>query len=99
MPNSAPTQFPILDEGSVSFNQLDKDTQNRFLRNEFLIYSILAVVGLTLVTVLIGAAAIILDQLHFNNQVYRDGYVQPAQTKTIPIPKAGSPLVKPPDYP
>jgi len=79
----APIQLPNPAQGYITFAQLDKDTRDRFIRNEVIVYTILVVVALTLVSTLIGVAAIVLDQLHFNNQIYRDGYSTPTQTKVV----------------
>lgn len=81
MDNSAPTQFPILDKGKISFGQLDEDTRSRFIRNEVIVYTILVVVAMTLVGTLVGVGAIVTDQLHFNNELYRDGAYN--HTKTV----------------
>lgn len=77
----SPADVPKIDKGTISFAQLDQPTQDRLVRNELVIYTVLAVVALTLVATLVGAIAIVIDQLHFNNEVYRDGSV--THTKTV----------------
>lgn len=95
MPDEAPTKFPILNEGSVSFSALDKDTRDRFLRNEVLVYSVLVIVAVTLVTVLIGAATLVLDQLHFNNELYRDNSYNHTKTTQTTNTQALEPVTFP----
>lgn len=58
-----------------------KETADTLQRHELLIYSIILIALLSLVAVVVGCIAIVLDQLHFNNQIYRDGYDPPVQTK------------------
>jgi hypothetical protein len=60
---------------------------------ESLIKAVLVIVvvsvGAMFVSMVIGLSAIVLDQLHFNNQIYRDGYSQPVQVKTRTIGQEG----------
>ena len=44
-------------------------------------------------SVVVAVAAIILDQLHFNNQFYQNGYNLPKQTKYVTVPSP-SPVFK-----
>ncbi|MDB5161463.1 MAG: hypothetical protein JWO96_843 [Candidatus Saccharibacteria bacterium] len=91
MSDEASIRVPTLDNGTITFEQLDKNTQDRFLRNEILVYSILIIVAITLVSMVLGATAIILDQQHFNNALYRDGYYHPSQIRTVQVPPANDP--------
>jgi hypothetical protein len=81
MAKGALTKVPVFDKGQLTTEQLKRDTDDRFAKNEILIYSVLVVVAVTLVATLIGAAALIVDQMHFNNELYRDDHY--VHTKTI----------------
>src|SRR5688500_918262 len=59
----------------------------------YILVSIVVSVAGVGITVVIGAVAIIMDQLHFNNALYREGYIQTSDktntvTKELVIPKA-----------
>ncbi len=62
---------PIPESGSVVGSQL-KEHGKRIGSLEILIYTIAFVAVITLVGMVISVSTLVIDQLHFNNQTYRD---------------------------
>jgi hypothetical protein len=79
------TTVPNPAQGTVSFVEFATQTNTRFNRNENLIYAVLVIVAITLVSIGVGTVGVVLDQMHFNNELYRDGQYVHTQTvvKTI----------------
>jgi len=66
---------PFPSEGGSVNSELNKhkqETANRFQSIEGLMYAVVAALVLTAISALISVGAIVIDQLHFNNQTYRD---------------------------
>lgn len=100
MDQQAPTRVPTPPEGETYLGSaFAAKTDSKFREHDYLIYAILAIVAMSLVTIIIGVATLTLDQLHFNNQIYRDGYNPPVQTKdvtqTVPKPVILKPTTAP----
>ncbi len=77
MADRAPIRIPThgrgLDNDSrIISSSFEKDTKERFAKNETLIYAVLAVVAITLIGVVISSLALYLDQSRFNNQTYKE---------------------------
>lgn len=67
----APIRVPVNETGMTT-EELARDTADRFGKNENLIYAVLIIVGITLVGIVLAGYALIVDQEHFNNELYRD---------------------------
>ncbi|HEU4913883.1 MAG TPA: hypothetical protein VFT16_00545 [Candidatus Saccharimonadales bacterium] len=66
----APTKVPQLDNGTITVEQLAQNTSDRFNKNELLIYTVLAVVAVSVVGLVISTVTLYMDQARFNNQAY-----------------------------
>src|SRR5471030_1499713 len=92
-PYIEPTQDPDL---KTQTNTDNPDTEYRLGDVEDLTQKILVVIVISVGTLLVAVAAIILDQLHFNNQIYRDGYNPPVQTRYVTQTEIKPVVLKPP---
>ena len=63
---------------------------------EDLVKAVFIVIIISVGVLVISAAALVLDQLHFNNQIYRDGYATPTQTKVVTHTVEKPVFIKPP---
>jgi len=55
------------------------------LSQNILTLVVVSLIGVV-VALVIGVCVLTLDQLHFNNQIYRDGYNPPKVTKYVQVP-------------
>lgn len=66
--DKAPIKIP--EEGE--FGPYQRKTEERFHSVDTIIYGVVAALIITSISSLIAVGAIIIDQLHFNNETYRD---------------------------
>lgn len=65
-------QIKIPENGEVlSVQQVRKETNEKFRSIDTLIYAVVIAIVVSSVASLISVGAIVIDQLHFNNQTYR----------------------------
>lgn len=60
-----PSQGPIE-------NEFQQKTEDKFRNIDTLIYAVVVAIVITAISAVISVGAIIIDQLHFNNQTYRE---------------------------
>lgn len=58
--------------GSVGPSPFEKKAEEKFRNIDTLIYAVVVATVITAISALISVGAIIIDQLHFNNQTYRE---------------------------
>jgi hypothetical protein len=92
----ATTKVPEPSQGVITLPDLASQAN----RNERLIYYVLIIALISLGAVIVGGITLVLDQMHFNNEFYREGAINHTHTvvKTdfTPTPAAFSnPLALP----
>lgn len=58
--------------GQLEVSKLEKKTDEKFKNIDLVVYTIVVALVITAISALISVGAIVLDQLHFNNQTYRE---------------------------
>lgn len=88
MPDPADEAFvePLVLPGVPEVINTPANVPQRLDDLESLVKLVFIVIIVSVGALVVSVAAIILDQLHFNNQIYRDGYSKPVQTKIISQP-------------
>jgi membrane protein involved in colicin uptake len=68
-----PVQLPNPDEGELTTSPSFVEKTNKRIESiNVLIYTVVAAVIISAITALIAVGAVVIDQLHFNNQTYRE---------------------------
>ncbi|MFH1371394.1 MAG: hypothetical protein ABII09_08940 [Planctomycetota bacterium] len=65
-------QVNIPETGSVGPSSFEKKAEEKFRHIDMLIYAVVVAIVITAISALISVGAIVIDQLHFNNQTYRE---------------------------
>ena len=58
--------------GQLEVAKLEKKTEEKFKNMDLVVYTIVVALLITTISALISVGAIVIDQLHFNNQTYRN---------------------------
>lgn len=73
---------PLPTGGDGGLDAYKQATDRRLQEMETLTKAVLFIAVVTVVGLVVAVSGLILDQLHFNNQFYQNGYNLPKQTKT-----------------
>lgn len=76
--------IPIDESGGLGQMQdFKKEADSKFRSYDALIYAVVAAIVVSAITGLIAVAAIVIDQLHFNNETYREWSAQQDSSKQL----------------
>lgn len=70
MTEQAPIKVPTAGEGQT-LTPFEKQTKDSLEKHELLIYSILAIVAITLIGIAVATVTLYIDQAHFNYATYQ----------------------------
>lgn len=71
-------EIKIPEKGEIGLTDFKGKTEEKFRNIDGILYAVVAALVITSISALIAVGAIVIDQLHFNNQTYRD-YSQQTQ--------------------